>query len=131
MKHYLIQMIFYTAGVVGFLLIAYIIAKRCMNGTVCFNRKKGNLEIEETLSISPRKTLHIVKAFDEKFLIASDATSTTLLAKLNSHGEIPEEYSGDFSSLIEEKSEANIPAQKVLQNETSVIKSMLKKLSKE
>ena len=126
MTHYLIKFIFYTAGVIGFMLIAYVIAKHSLNGGIAFKKKTGNLEIEETLSISPRKTLHIVKAFDEKFLIASDQNSTTLLAKLNSEGEIPEETKQEFSEYLEEKP---IKKQEIQNNKnTSVIQSMLEKL---
>ena len=125
MTGFLIKTLFYTAGVVGFLFIAYIVARNSMNGTLAFKKKTGNLEIEETLSISPRKTLHIVKAFDEKFLIASDANSTTLLAKLNSNNEFEEEITENFSSLINE--EKITPDKKDLKS-GSVIQSMLNRL---
>ena len=94
-------------------------------------KKINNLEIEETLSISPRKTLHIIRAFGERFLIASDATSTTLLAKLNSDGtiteEIPSESNVDFKEIMQSE-EAEIAKAK-LQQSNSVIQSMLKKLN--
>ena len=127
MTHYLIKFIFYTAGVIGFLLIAYIVAKNSLSGSNVFKKKTGNLEIEETLAISPRKTLHIVKAFDEKFLIASDQNSTTLLAKLNAEGEITEETKQEFSEYLEEKpmKQQEIKSSK----KSSVIQSMLEKLN--
>ena len=129
MTGFLIKTLFYTAGVVGFLFIAYIVAKNSMNGSIGFRRKQGNLEIEETLSISPRKTLHIVKAFNEKFLIASDATSTTLLAKLNSNNEFEdntkEEISEEFSSFLEDE-KLTPPKPEIKQG--SVIQSMLNRL---
>jgi len=133
MGAFLVRTIVCTGAIVGFLLLAYIVAKNCMNGTVPFRRKKSNLEIEESLAISPRKTLHIIKAFDEKFLIASDATSTILLAKLNAKNEIIEDEEksvGEFSSLLETK---DIDASEVLDSKvskkTSVIQSMLEKLN--
>ena len=128
MSHYLFKFIFYTSGVIGLLLIAYVFAKSCLSGGIILNKKKGNLEIEETLGISPRKTLHIVRAFDEKFLIASDANSTVLLAKLGDNGEIapPKEVVEEFSSLLEEKPARQVPLEKT----ESVIQSMLEKLNK-
>ncbi len=127
MTHYLIKFIFYTAGVIGFLLIAYIVAKNSLSSGNVFKKKTGNLEIEETLAISPRKTLHIVKAFDEKFLIASDQNSTTLLAKLNAEGEITEETKQEFSEYLEEKP---IKQQEIKSSKkSSVIQSMLEKLN--
>jgi len=60
-------------------------------------------------------------------LIASDATSTTFLAKLNSDNEIDENYENNFQEYLEEKP-ANPPQQ--YQEAGSVIKSMLNKLNK-
>lgn len=140
MTQYLIKFIFYTGGVIGFLLIAYVIAKNCLTGSMGFKKKTGNLDIEETLAISPKKTLHIVKAFNEKFLIASDSTSTTLLAKLNSDTtEIPAEFIEEiqnetpinraekFQNIVEDQ-ETALTRKTIIKSNSSVIKSMLKKL---
>ncbi len=128
MAHYLMKFIFYTCGVIGLLLIAFVVAKNSMNFNTAFKKKKGNLEIEESLAISPKKTLHIVKAFNEKFLIASDASSTTLLAKLNSDDEIVEEFNGDFHEYLEDKT-APVQQKRAKSTDGSVIKSMLNKLN--
>ena len=125
--NYLIKFIFYTSGVIGLLLIAFMIAKSSLNINPAMRKKTGKLEIEESLAISPRKTLHIVKALNEKFLIASDATSTTFLAKLNSDNEIDENYSDNFQEYLEEKPANNVQQ---YQEAGSVIKSMLNKLNK-
>lgn len=127
MTQYLIKFIFYTSGVIGLLLIAFMIAKSSLNINPAMRKKTGKLEIEESLAISPRKTLHIVKALNEKFLIASDATSTTFLAKLNADNEIDENYSDNFQEYLEEKPANNIQQ---YQEAGSVIKSMLNKLNK-
>ena len=55
MAHYLIKFIFYTSGVIGLLLIAFIVAKNSLNINPSFRKKNGKLEIEESLPISPRK----------------------------------------------------------------------------
>ena len=140
MTQYLIKFIFYTGGVIGFLLIAFIIAKTCMTGSIGFKKKTGNLDIEESLAISPKKTLHIVKAFNEKFLIASDSNSTTLLAKLNSDTteiptefieeiktETPEPKTKNFQNIIDNQ-ETVLTRKTIIKSNNSVIKSMLKKL---
>ena len=127
MTQYLIKFIFYTSGVIGLLLIAFMVAKSSLNINPAMKKKTGKLEIEESLAISPRKTLHIVKAFNEKFLIASDATSTTFLAKLNADNEIDENYQNNFQEYLEEKPANNIQQ---YQEAGSVIKSMLNKLNK-
>ena len=63
MTHYLIKFIFYTSGVIGILLIGYVVAKNFLAGGFVLSKKENNLEIEESLSLSPRKTLYIIKAF--------------------------------------------------------------------
>jgi len=127
MTAYLVKFIFYTAGVIGMLLIAFVVAKSCMYNTGSFKKKTGNLEIEESLPISQRKTLHIVRAFGEKFLIASDQNSTTLLAKLGAEEDIPQEIEPEFSKYLEEKPiEQN---KKSSRKNNSVIQSMLEKLN--
>jgi len=128
MTQYLIKFVFYTSGVIGLLLIAFIVAKNSLNINTSFRKKNGKLEIEESLPISPRKTLHIVKAFDERFLIASDATSTTFLAKLNSNNEVPEDYQSNFQEYLEEK--PSVSRLQQVPTDNSVIKSMLNKLGK-
>ena len=124
MTAYLVKIIFYTAGVIGMLLIGFVVAKACLYNGATFNKRKGNLEIEESLPISPRKTLHIVRAFGEKFLIASDQNSTTMLAKLNANGDIAETQA-EFSEYLEEKPNKT----KTSKKNNSVIQSMLEKLN--
>lgn len=124
MTAYLVKIIFYTAGVIGMLLIGFVVAKACLYNGATFNKRKGNLEIEESLPISPRKTLHIVRAFGEKFLVASDQNSTTLLAKLNADGDITE-TKAEFSEYLEEKPNKT----KTSKKNNSVIQSMLEKLN--
>lgn len=53
------------------------------------SKNKNELDIENALNLSPRKTIYIVKAGNEKFLIASDAERTTFLAKLDASGKTP------------------------------------------
>ncbi|MCQ2958031.1 MAG: flagellar biosynthetic protein FliO [Candidatus Gastranaerophilales bacterium] len=134
MAHYLMKFIFYTSGVIGLLFIAFLVAKSSLNINTTFAKKNKNLEIEESLNLSPRKTLHVVRAFNEKFLVASDANSTTLLAKLNSDGEIIENINNmeskvneDFQGYLEEKQTPK--RQRKTTAEDSIIKSMLNKLN--
>lgn len=124
MTAYLVKIVFYTAGVIGMLLIGFVVAKACLYNGATFNKRKGNLEIEESLPISPRKTLHIVRAFGEKFLVASDQNSTTMLAKLNANGDITETQA-EFSEYLEEKPNKT----KTSKKNNSVIQSMLEKLN--
>jgi flagellar biogenesis protein FliO len=76
----------YTFAMIGVALIAFLIWKKTnMASSGSFG---GNIKIEDSLSLSPRKMLLVVKVKNEKFLLASDIESTTFLAKLENE-EIP------------------------------------------
>lgn len=80
--HYIISFTVYTLSMSGLIAIALFVYKKVTDiGTT--NKKTKSLSIEETMSVGPRKTLMIVKAGEERFLIASDVDKTTLIAKLN------------------------------------------------
>lgn len=77
---YLTNFIVYTLAMVGVIMLAVLIFK----STSCHGIKGGakNLKVLDTLSLGPRKTLYIVSAGEEKFLIAGDVDRTTLISKL-------------------------------------------------
>ena len=79
--HYIISFTVYALAMSGLIALALIVYKKVTNIS-CTNKKTKTLSIEETMSINPRKTLMIVKAGDERFLIASDIDKTTLISKL-------------------------------------------------
>lgn len=81
MGGYLMSFSVYTLAMVGLIFFALFIFKKVSSGAA-FGKKSGFLQVEETMSISPRKTLYIVKAGKEKFLIAGDIDKTTLISKL-------------------------------------------------
>ena len=70
-------------AMVGLLFVCLMVYKKTMVTGKC---KKDNekLDIENALNISPRKTLYVIKAGKERFLIAADAERTTFLSKLES-----------------------------------------------
>lgn len=78
---YLANFIVYTLAMVGVMMIAVFVFKNSVGGT----QKNGSkfLKVIDTMSIGPRKTLYIVSAGEEKFLIAGDVDKTTLISKLN------------------------------------------------
>ena len=82
MKGYVLHFLVYILAMSGLIATALIVYKKIMTGSL--NSKTGNsLKIEETLNINPRKSLMVVKAGNERFLIASDVDKTTLISKLN------------------------------------------------
>ena len=72
----------YTMAMIGLICFAVFVYKKIMDGGL--GKKHTNyIEIEDTLHLNPRKSLHVIKAGNEKFLIASDMDRTTLISKLN------------------------------------------------
>lgn len=81
MNGYVVNFTVYTMAMLGLICFAVFVYKKVMEGG--FRRKNSNLlSIEESMNISPRKSLHIVRAGNERFLIASDIDRTTLISKL-------------------------------------------------
>lgn len=83
MGHYLINFSIYTMAMIGIIFIALFTFKTFSNGG--FSRKSSTLNVVETMKLSARKTLYVVKADNEKFLIAADVDKTSLIAKLENH----------------------------------------------
>jgi flagellar biogenesis protein FliO len=81
MGGYIANFTVYTMAMIGLICFAVFIYKKVMDGTIRKDNTKF-LCVEESMSLSPRKTLHIVRAGNEKFLIASDVDRTTLISKL-------------------------------------------------
>ena len=88
---YLTNFIVYTLAMVGIIMLAVFVFKT----TTSVSTKGGSkfLKVHDTLSLGPRKTLYIVSAGEEKFLIAGDIDKTSLISKLettnNSSVQIP------------------------------------------
>ena len=79
---YLINFLVYSMAMVGLLFVCLMVYKKTMANN--YSKKNSEeLTVENAMNLSARKTLYIVKAGNEKFLIASDAERTTFLAKLN------------------------------------------------
>ena len=98
---YLTNFIVYTLAMVGVIVLALMVFKGATNGTVKGSSKF--LKIQDSLSIGPRKTLYIISAGEEKFLIAGDVDKTTLISKLqsNENTEIKTHQVENFRETIE------------------------------
>ena len=77
---YLTNFIVYTLAMIGVIFIALMVFK----STSGISSKKTSkfLKVHDTLSLGGRKTLYIVSAGEEKFLIAGDIDKTSLISKL-------------------------------------------------
>lgn len=82
MTGYLVNFAVYTMAMLGLIFFALMVYKKFTLGGLSNNSKSRSLSIEETISIAPRKTLYIVRAGNERFLIAGDIDKTTLISKL-------------------------------------------------
>lgn len=82
MGGYAVNFTVYVLAMTGLICFAVFICKKIMAGGFA-NKCTRYIEIEDTLSINPRKSLHVVRAGNEKFLIASDFDRTSLISKLN------------------------------------------------
>lgn len=100
---YLANFIVYTLAMVGVMMLAVFVFKNSVNGT----QKNGSkfLKVIDTMSLGPRKTLYIVSAGEEKFLIAGDVDKTSLISKLNPKQEVQsfqyEKTSSEFQETME------------------------------
>lgn len=90
MGGYVVNFTVYTMAMIGLICFAVFVYKKIMNGEL--GKKRTNyIEIEDTLNLNPRKTLHVVRAGNEKFLIASDVDRTSLISKLNDNQQLPQQ----------------------------------------
>lgn len=80
MSHYMLNFIVYTTAMIGVIFVA-LFAFKYATGTN-FNRKNSSLSVVDALKLSARKNLYVIKAENERFLIAADIDKTTLIAKL-------------------------------------------------
>lgn len=86
MGHYIIHFSVYTMAMIGLIFFALFIYKKFSISSMNLKRK-GILNIEDALGLSTRKTLYIIKAGNERFLIAADLERTTLISKLENEDE--------------------------------------------
>ncbi len=89
MNGYIINFLVYTMAMIGFITLALIIYKKSVNintGTM----NKDFLKVENFLRLSASKTIYVIKAGNEKFLIAADMSNTTMLAKLSNENRYEE-----------------------------------------
>lgn len=82
MNGYIVDFTVYTLAMIGVIFIAFVVAKKTLFTANNANKNNDFLSVESSLSIAPRKTIHVVNAGGEKFLIASDLERTAFLTKL-------------------------------------------------
>lgn len=83
MNSYIVNFATYTLAMVGFIVLILFVYKKAMY-TPINAKNREYLNVENVLKLSPTKTVYIIKAGTERFLVAGDSTTTTMLAKLDS-----------------------------------------------
>lgn len=81
MMSYVTAFIFYTLGMIGIMLIGFVVYKKTFMPTNK-GESRGVIKIIDSLPIGNKKMLHVIKIKNEKFLIASGLEHTTFLSKL-------------------------------------------------
>lgn len=81
MGGYFLNFIVYTTAMIGVIFLAVFVYKKT---SFIGNTNSKFLNVEDTMTLSPRKRLYVVRAGEERFLIASDTERTTLISKLQS-----------------------------------------------
>lgn len=83
MSTYLLNFIVYTTAMIGIIFLAVFVYKKC---SFSGNKTSKFLNVEDCINLAPRKNLYVVRAGNERFLIASDIERTSLIAKLEENG---------------------------------------------
>lgn len=78
---YLSNFIVYFLAMIGIIILALYVYKKFNISSIGF-RHNNSLTVEDTLNLSPRKTLYVIRQGNERFLIAGDMDRTTLISKL-------------------------------------------------
>ena len=125
---YLSHFAVYTLAMLSVIGIALFVYKKF--NMVNFSSRKSNLlRVEDVLSLSPRKTLYVINANGEKFLIAGDLDRTTLISKLEQKEQVREkrnEHSVDLAEFIQNEDILYSSSEK-----EPVMKNLVKKLGRE
>ncbi len=82
MGGYVANFTVYTMAMIGLICFALFVYKKFTSSNL-FGNKSEFLNIEDTISLAPRKNLYVVRAGKERFLVASDVDRTSLIAKLD------------------------------------------------
>ena len=130
---YLTNFIVYTLAMVGVIMLAVLVFKTSTGSGV--KAKSKYLKVHDTLSLGPRKTLYIVSAGDEKFLIAGDVDKTSLISKLEGRKQteetlnLPETFKDTMQELSAKTSYIDRSVLGIQKTQNKPYKSVMKNLA--
>jgi len=97
MSTYLLNFIVYTTAMIGIIFLAVLVYKKFSCNSVS---KSQFLNVEDCISLAPRKNLYVVRAGNERFLVASDAERTILISKLGASETVPTASVEELPSIV-------------------------------
>lgn len=107
---YISNFIVYFLAMIGIIILALYVYKKFSISSFS-TRRTNSLKVEDTLSLSPRKTLFVVREGNERFLIAADLERTTLISKLEDKEDVQEEINHRMIKSNVDLTERGIRAQ--------------------
>ncbi len=79
---YMMHFAIYLFAMVGIICLALFVVQKSVSGS--FKKKTSAfLQVEDTITIAPKKSLFVINKKKKKLLIASDEGRTTFLTELN------------------------------------------------
>ncbi|MCQ2743423.1 MAG: flagellar biosynthetic protein FliO [bacterium] len=125
---YLSNFIVYVLAMIGVIMLALFVFKHVNGCNTKKSAKRNGLKVVDTLSLSTRKTLYVIEAEGEKFLIAGDIDRTTLISKLNDKNKIKNTEDTDipYTSVLKNNNEGIYTTQRAPYE--SVMKNLAEKL---
>ncbi|MFI3299950.1 MAG: flagellar biosynthetic protein FliO [Candidatus Gastranaerophilales bacterium] len=124
MSGYLVNFVIYTTAMVGVIFLALYVYKKVTISSGQTSKSKF-LEVQESITLSPRKNLYVVKAGEEKFLIASDIESTVLISKLS---ETSVDLSKEACKVVEIEGEKTVLDFPKLKKQNTVFQNIINKI---
>ncbi len=122
MGGYIVNFGVYTMAMVGIIVVALLVYKK---STVMSVGKKSELKIDDKIALNARKSLYVVNAGGERFLIAGDLDNTSLIAKLGQN-EMPKAESAfrsdDNNLQLEEKKQILEDKKSFISRETRTVR---------
>ena len=98
MNGYIAHFSVYLFAMIGIICFAlFLVQKSVVSGYR--NKKSSFLQVEDTITIAPKKSLYVIKAGEKKLLIASDEGRTTFLTELDDKVKLQKSISDMTSKL--------------------------------
>lgn len=84
MTQFIMGFTVYTLGIIGLLVIGYVLAKYLINNAGRMPHKQRSfLKIEQAIGLEPRKSIYVLSAGKQKFLVATTPENVCLLSELD------------------------------------------------